>query len=150
MKLVKVVHDNQTTYIVSESPNLGTIANTYPNTKSVEILDGNVVSEVHHGDENQKTLAVACGALKMSISQVASSSRVGSVVSLKRSVVMYYMRMNYNLSYTEIGKMVNRDHTTVISANRKINNILKNTLSTDYDTVLSYLSEINKTINRNN
>ncbi len=150
MKIVKVVHDNQTTYIVSESPNLGTIANTYENIKSIEILDGDVVSEVHHGDENQKTLAAVCGALKISISQVKSSSRIGSIVSLKRSVAMYYLRMNCNLSYTEIGKMVNRDHTTVMSANRKINNILKNGLNTDYDNVLSYLSEINKTTNRNN
>ncbi len=150
MKIVKVLHDNQTTYIVSESPNLGTIANTYENIKSIEILDGNVISDTHHGDENQKTLAMLCGALKIPMQQLIARERIGRSMSLKRAVAMYYIRENLGFAFLEIGKLINKDHTTVMAADRKIRKILKNHLDTNYDTVLSYLSEINKTINRNN
>ena len=58
-------------------------------------------------------------------------------VSVPRQVAMYLMRKDADISLEEIGKELNRDHTTVLHGNRKIEEELETdtTLRSDVMTI---------------
>jgi len=55
----------------------------------------------------------------LSVDDLVCKSRVGALVEA-RSIAMYLCRRMTELSYPEIGKLFNRDHTTVLAAFRKV------------------------------
>jgi len=76
-------------------------------------------------DENQvkvtgpEIMEIVANYFGLSVDDLICKSRVGALVEA-RSIAMFLARRMTDLSYPDIGKMFNRDHTTVLAACKKI------------------------------
>ena len=76
------------------------------------------------GDQ-EKILKLTCQTFKVSPAALSGKGRTHHL-ALARQVAMYLLRVEAGLRYTEIGKILgNKDHSTVIHAIKKIEDLLK-------------------------
>jgi len=99
--------------------------------------DTNVVSPV-------EIINIAAGFYQLSVDDLYGSSR-SQAIALARQVAMYLCREMTNLSLPKIGQLFgNRDHTTVMYANKKIGELMKERRSI-YNQVTELTSRIKQT-----
>ena len=72
----------------------------------------------------EKVVQVVANYYNLTDSQIKSKSRI-SQIALARQIAMYLCRSICGTSYAQIGKLFNRDHSTVMTAVEKVGNMLK-------------------------
>ena len=72
----------------------------------------------------EKLVQVVANYYNLTDSQIKSKSRI-SQIALARQIAMYLCRSICGTSYAQIGKLFNRDHSTVMTAVEKVGNMLK-------------------------
>ena len=72
----------------------------------------------------EKVIQVVANYYNLTDSQIKSKSRI-SQIALARQIAMYLCRSICGTSYAQIGKLFNRDHSTVMTAVEKVGNMLK-------------------------
>ena len=84
------------------------------------------------------TLEVVAEWFDISIKDILGYRRSRNIVNA-RSVVAFILRNNTSMSLPEIGTLINRDHTSVIHAVRRIKTLVDNEVSwrIDVDEMLS-------------
>lgn len=83
--------------------------------------------------ENHKNVLYICSRVgNVSIDQICSPTRVKEVVQI-RQIYCYLMVKNTRLSLAEIGKIVGRNHTTVIHMRDSVNQEVKSYYKNGYD-----------------
>ncbi len=101
--------------------------------------DTNVVSPA-------EIINIAAGFYQLSVDDLYGSSR-SQAIALARQVAMYLCREMTNLSLPKIGQLFgNRDHTTVMYANKKISELMKERRSI-YNQVTELTSRIKQSSN---
>lgn len=86
---------------------------------------------------------IICKACEVSWEQLAGESRKGSVI-IARQLYMYFARTVQRKSLQAIGGEINRDHTTVIMAVKKIENMI----DTNDELYMPYIKIIEEQINK--
>jgi chromosomal replication initiator protein len=71
----------------------------------------------------EKVLQVACMVCNVTPSEVLSKGRRGDIMTA-RHLVVYLLRHDYALHYAEIGRRLNRDHSTAINSFKQFSNSL--------------------------
>lgn len=71
-----------------------------------------------------KVLQVCCMVCNVTPSEVLSKCRRGDIM-LARHLVVYLLRFDYALHYAEIGRRLNRDHSTAINSFKAFSNSLE-------------------------
>lgn len=69
-------------------------------------------------------LKTVCECLQVPTSAVLSKSRIREVVDARHFVMWIMCRQPSRLTYGKIGKMMNRDHATVLHAKRKVDEVV--------------------------
>ena len=99
-------------------------AGTY-STAIIRLSDGTVVSVpvediqfVTEAESPTEVASRACERLGCSLDEIRSKSRFARI-TLCRTVIAYVLKEKHNLSYNDIGDVVNRDHSSVVKAIRK-------------------------------
>ena len=83
--------------------------------------------------ENHKDILYICSRLgRVSIDSMRSQTRLADV-NKTRQVYCYLMHKNTRLSVTEIGKIINRNHSTVIASRKVIEQDVDQYYKTGYD-----------------
>jgi chromosomal replication initiator protein len=94
-------------------------------------------------------ISIAATFYQLSVEDLYSSSR-SQPIALARQVAMYLCREMTNLSLPKIGQLFgNRDHTTVMYANKKISQLMKERRSI-YNQVTELTSRIKQTTSFSN
>jgi chromosomal replication initiator protein len=94
-------------------------------------------------------ISIAATFYQLSVEDLYSSSR-SQPIALARQVAMYLCREMTNLSLPKIGQLFgNRDHTTVMYANKKISELMKERRSI-YNQVTELTSRIKQTTSFSN
>jgi chromosomal replication initiator protein len=89
-------------------------------------------------------ISIAATFYQLSVEDLYGSSR-SQAIALARQVAMYLCREMTNLSLPKIGQLFgNRDHTTVMYANKKISELMKERRSI-YNQVTELTSRVNQT-----
>jgi len=73
--------------------------------------------------EFEKVLQVACMVCNVTPSEVLSKMRRGDIM-VARHLVVYLLRHDFALHYAEIGRRLNRDHSTAINSFKQFGNSL--------------------------
>lgn len=91
-----------------------------------EALEALLKNKNTQGNQNtyENLLSVIAAFYNITLADIYSKKRSRQFV-LPRQIGMYLLKEKYNLSYKKIGKLLSRDHTTVISGYQKINEELK-------------------------
>jgi chromosomal replication initiator protein len=92
-------------------------------------IDLNLTKKILNSNETQSTISVeeilkiVSNHYKLSISDLKSSSRAKPIV-IPRQIAMYLIKKHLDKSYVEIGRHFgNRDHTTVMNAIERVQNL---------------------------
>ena len=72
----------------------------------------------------EKVLQVCCMVCNVTPSEVLSKCRRGDIMTA-RHLVVYLLRFDYALHYAEIGRKLNRDHSTAINSFKQFSNSLE-------------------------
>jgi len=64
-------------------------------------------------------IAECCEALEVSVEDVLGRSREAGPVMMARFLLTHVLRKTYGLSYPQLARLLKRDHTTCIHADRK-------------------------------
>ena len=72
----------------------------------------------------EKVLQVCCMVCNVTPSEVLSKCRRGDIMTA-RHLVVYLLRFDYALQYAEIGRKLNRDHSTAIKSFKQFSNSLE-------------------------
>ena len=72
----------------------------------------------------EKVLQVCCMVCNVTPSEVLSKCRRGDIMTA-RHLVVYLLRFDYALQYAEIGRKLNRDHSTAINSFKQFSNSLE-------------------------
>lgn len=72
----------------------------------------------------EKVLQVCCMVCNVTPLEVLSKCRRGDIM-LARHLVVYLLRFDYALHYAEIGRRLNRDHSTAINSFKAFSNSLE-------------------------
>lgn len=85
----------------------------------------------------EKIVGEICKHYRVSQSQIASKYR-GRDIAFVRQLTAEVLRQRTELSLSQIGKIVNRDHTTIIHGKK----VVQNSIDTDYrkDEILYFLN----------
>ena len=61
-----------------------------------------------------------CLALEVDPDEVIGKSRAGVQLVEARQAIVWLLRQRFRLSYPQLGRILDRDHTTMISSDRKV------------------------------
>jgi hypothetical protein len=70
-----------------------------------------------------KYVDAVCGELDIEVSEVISHNR-NRLISDLRHVLMYVLRNEFDMTFSEVGSFLHRDHATAIHGTKKIQNLL--------------------------
>ncbi len=115
--IVKVTLENGDIKYVINSDGMGMCFRMYPKAKSIELIPGEVVNGASLSDDSELLLRI-CQALEVDEVDLAGRTRGVHKTSLKRQAVCYRLRMA-NWTFADIGKLLNRDHTSIMHAFRR-------------------------------
>jgi len=86
-------------------------------------------------------ISVVCKYFDVPESYVMSHSRLQRYV-MPRHIIMYYLTEKAKMSLTNVGKLFNRDHTTIIHAKNAVITQLRMSFDNDYKTHVNALNSI--------
>lgn len=72
----------------------------------------------------EKVLQVCCMVCNVTPTEVLSKCRRGDIMTA-RHLIVYLLRFDYALHYSEIGRKLNRDHSTAINSFKQFSNSLE-------------------------
>lgn len=104
-------------------------------------------SPVSNNKESVRKLVVeVCKSIPdITYEQLTSSTRKGEVL-IVRHVIGYLLHRHYSVTSTVIGEVLNRDHATILSSNKKIDGAVKQykEKGIDFGNVMPYLTSVSK------
>ncbi|OAL10274.1 hypothetical protein A6V39_02410 [Candidatus Mycoplasma haematobovis] len=110
------------------------ILGKFETTKIIDIDDLNkpsIKSEIFNNNEkllnfhNNQQIKIICKKLNFKPEELLENNRKKDIV-LKRDIVIYILKKRLNISITNIGKMFNKNHSTIIHSLKKIEKKLEN------------------------
>lgn len=126
MNLFKIVDsDDSVQYVVAPTSEgfYTSLANEeFGKVKSVEFVSDSVHVELTTKEATAESyIFTAATALDITVKQLQSRNRHRHTVA-KRSAIMWMIKQKFNLTVTELAKLFNRDHSTVVHALQKASN----------------------------